>query len=65
MQIFLPEYDRLRDIAEGMIMLAILSAAAVPVMRREMSRRKRAAEIAEKTVPGGMTADNSAAAVLR
>lgn len=52
MQIFLPEYERLRDIAEGVIILAVLAAAALPLMRREAKRRKRAAQIAEETIPG-------------
>lgn len=52
MQIFIPEYDRLRDIAEGIIMLAVLGVAAVPLMRREVRRRKHAAQIALDTVPG-------------
>lgn len=56
MQIFLPEYERLHDIAEGIIILAALGAAAVPLMRRELRRRSRAAQIAENTVP--RTADN-------
>ena len=51
MQIFLPEYDRLRSIAEGIIMLAVLGAAAVPLMRREARRRVRAREIAVSTTP--------------
>ena len=32
--------------------LAVLAAAALPLMRREAKRRKRAAQIAEETIPG-------------
>jgi len=59
MQIFLPDYQRFRDIAEGIIILSVLAAAAVPLIRRESRRRRRAVRIAEETVPG----QNIAAAV--
>lgn len=55
MQLFWPEYERLRNIAEGGIMLAVLTAAAVPLLRREARRRRRAAQIALDTVPGKNT----------
>ena len=54
MQIFLPEYDRLCDIAEGMVILAVLAAAAVPLLRKEARRRRDAAQIAVNTVPRKM-----------
>ena len=55
MQIFLPEYERFRDIAEGLIILTVLAAAAVPLLRKEAKRRRRAVQIAEDTVPGQNT----------
>lgn len=60
MQIFMPEYERLRDIAEGLIMLAVFAAAAVPLIRREARRRKRAAQIALDTVPGERAVSSAA-----
>lgn len=52
MQIFLPEYERLRDIAGGVILLCVLGLTAVPVLRHEAKRRREALRIAEETVPG-------------
>lgn len=43
MQIFMPEYDRLRDIAEGVTMLLAVIVCAVPILRREQRRRTAAA----------------------
>lgn len=40
MQIFIPEADRLSDIVEGLIMLAALSLAAVPLIKGELKRRR-------------------------
>lgn len=40
MQIFVPEADRLSDIAEGLIMLSALSFAAVPLLKSEAKRRR-------------------------
>lgn len=51
MQIFMPEYDRLRDIAEGVLILVMLVAVTVPVLRKEAGRRRKAAQIAESTIP--------------
>lgn len=51
MQIFMPEYERLRDIAEGFIILMILTLTAVPLLKKEAARRKAAAKIARATVP--------------
>lgn len=40
MQIFIPEADRLSNIVEGMIMLAALLFAAVPLLKGEFRRRR-------------------------
>jgi len=44
MQIFIPEADRLGDIIEGIIMLAALGFASVPLLKREVRRRKQQEE---------------------
>lgn len=44
MQIFVPEADRLSDIVEGIIMLAALSFAAVPLLKGEAKRLKEEQE---------------------
>jgi len=44
MQIFIPEADRLSDIVEGLIMLAALTFAAVPLLKNEVRRRREDTE---------------------
>ena len=44
MQIFVPEADRLSDIVEGLIMLAALSIAAVPLLKKEVKQRRETLE---------------------
>lgn len=41
MQIFLPEYDKLKTFADGALLLAVLCACAIPVLKAERARRSQ------------------------
>lgn len=53
MQLFLPEYERLKDLAEAAVFLASMALLSIPLLRREAKHRERARLLAQSTRPEG------------